>query len=138
MDKTIEQLLDEQIEAEFGEIAHLEISSDAKSKGTDNLIKLLKAREERLKNESERQHNLDLIKLEEEKLEHEKEGKKTQWFYKALEIGVPAVVSLSCSIIGCCAYSKWLKVGLKYEETGTITNPHTKSLISSMLPKFKK
>lgn len=75
------------------------------------------------------------LKLEENRLsidlkKHNKEDKESKldrglkYGFMALELLVPIV-----------AYTIWYRIGLRFEETGTITSPMTRNLLSKMFPK---
>lgn len=130
MDKN-KKLLSEKIKEGFESLSSMQNGSEEKSKAVDDVTKLYKLKIEEEKTEAEVQK----LKIEEAKLEAEREEKKTQQkevFYNTL---INAGVQIGLAIGGWFAYDVWHKRGLKFEETGTITSPETRNLISRMLPK---
>lgn len=149
----VRNLLEDEIATEFEDLGSLEAGSKEKSTAIENLVKLYRLKIDDDKNtwefnekydqriaENER-HQLDGqlkekqidgdSELRERELEIKKEQMKEQskdrWFNLGIQVGTV--------LIGIIAYDRWFKRGLKFEETGSITAPMTKNLLSRMLPK---
>lgn len=149
----VRNLLEEEIATEFEDLGSLEAGSKEKTTAIENLVKLYRLKIDDDKNtwefdekynqriaENER-HQLDGqlkekqidgdSELRERELEIKKEQMKEQskdrWFNLGIQVGTV--------LIGIIAYDRWFKRGLKFEETGSITAPMTKNLLSRMLPK---
>lgn len=118
MDKN-KQLLSEKIEEGFKKLSTLEDGSEAKQKATDDVAKLYS------------------LKIEEDKLAVEREDKEAQHKDVVRDRWINAGVQVGLAICGWLAYDIWHRRGLKFEETGTITSPQTRNLISKMLPKCR-
>ena len=69
--------------------------------------------------------------------EKELEIKETQTKEMALDRWVNLGLQVGLTLVGIFAYDRWYRRGLKFEETGTITSPMTRNLISRMLPNKK-
>lgn len=149
----VRNLLEEEIATEFEDLDSLETGSKEKTTAIENLVKLYRLKIDDDKNvwefdekynqriaENER-HQLDGqlkekqidgdSELRERELEIKKEQMKEQskdrWFNLGIQVGTV--------LLGIIAYDRWFKRGLKFEETGSITAPMTKNLLSKMLPK---
>ena len=93
----------------------IEVESEIKNKDIE-----LKARQIEVESD-DRLHELELKKaqLDEQKLD--------KWVNLGMQVGL--------SMLSIVAYDVWNRRGLKFEETGTITSPMTRNLLSKMLPK---
>lgn len=69
--------------------------------------------------------------------EKELEIKETQAKEMALDRWVNLGIQVGLTLVGILAYDCWYRRGLKFEETGTVTTPMTRNLISRMLPTKK-
>lgn len=135
MEDKIRTLLDETIEVKLRNLTQLSTNESAKSREVDELTQLYKLRIEEAKLEVDR---LDKAKQRENeqterltelgfKSDQLKAQKLDRWVNVGLQIGL--------ALGGWIAYDIWNRRGLKFEETGTITSPMTRNLISRMLPK---
>lgn len=116
MDAKIQRLLDETIEKEIQTISAMK-EGEEKSDAITNLTQLHKMRVEE-------------IKAEQGKYVQETQA-KTQNLDRWINIGVQVGLAVSSLI----AYNAWYNRGLRFEETGSITSPMTRNLLSRMLPK---
>lgn len=124
MDK-VRELLDHEIEEELKELSNIDFKEkDERSKTIEELTQLYKLRIEEAKIE---QANFAAICEKEAKEAQVDSQAKDRWFNIALQVGL--------AIGGWVAYDIWNRRGLKFEETGTITSPMTRNLLSRMLPK---
>lgn len=99
------ELLDEVIEREIKGLESFDSGTKEKSDAINDLTQLYK------------------LKIEEDKVKKEKSDR---FFNIGLQVGL-AVMSL-------VAYNAWYNRGLKFQETGSFTDPMTRNLISRMLP----
>lgn len=113
----IKHLLDEEIKAEFEKLSSMELGSEEKAKATEDLAKLYKLRIDEIKAENERK---------DKKAQH-KDLKLDRLTNVGLQLGVTAG--------GWLFYYICFHRGLKFEETGTITSPWMRNLVSRMTPK---
>jgi hypothetical protein len=118
MDKN-KELLSETIKEGITNLSKLEDGSDAKRKAVDDVAKLYS------------------LKIEEDRLAVEREDKEAQHKDLNRDRWINAGVQVGLAICGWLAYDIWYRRGLKFEETGTITSPQTRNLISKMLPKSR-
>lgn len=102
------ELLDEVIEREIKSLESFSSGTKEKSDAINDLTQLYK------------------LKIEEEKVKQEK---KDRWFNIALQVGL--------TTMSLVAYNAWYNRGLKFQETGSFTDPMTRNLISRMLPSKK-
>lgn len=81
--------------------------------------------------------NLKEAQIDSDVASHEKEMemKENQIKEMALDRWVNLGIQVGLTLVGIVAYDCWYRRGLKFEETGTITTPMTRNLISKMLPK---
>ena len=72
----------------------------------------------------------DILAKSEEKADKEalrKDQNLDRWIGLGVQVGL--------AVGGWLVYDIWNRRGLKFEETGTITSPWTRNLVSRMLPK---
>ena len=115
----IKELLSEEIQDEIKNLSGLETGSEEKSKAINDLSKL---------------HNL---RIEELKIESENAFKEAERKDRIKERVIGVAVQVGLAIGGWIAYDIWHSRGLKFEETGTVTSPWTRNLMSKMAPKNK-
>mgnify|MGYP003288329965 CR=1 FL=1 len=136
MDET-KVLLSGVIEDGLKNLDKLEDGSKEKSAAIDGLSKLyqLKIEEERSQaahienmKRLEQEHNQSIIENS-QKSEQLKEQSIDRWINFGLQVGI--------AVGGWIAYDRWNRRGLKFEETGTVTSPLTRNLMSKMLPSLK-
>ena len=131
----IRALLNKEIKNELQKLNYLEDGTDEKRKAVENAVKLYELRIGEYKAETERIEKQAHIDLEEKKREDELTNNEVQrkginldrWISLGLQVGIPMVTLF--------AYDIWHRRGLKFEETGTITSPWTRNLMSKMTPK---
>lgn len=141
----ITQMLDERIKADFTGLTSLEQGSEAKSKATRDVIELYKLRLDEKKIEAAHEEHVDRNELERDKhflesqtRDDERVLKEAQHKSQKLDRWINFGLVTGQLIITIVAYDIWNRRGLKFEEEGTIRSPHTKNLLSKMLPGFKK
>lgn len=134
MDK-IKEMLDDTIKSEIQKINSMATGSDVKTKAIDDVSKLYRLRIEEEKIETEQETKKYELNLKEDSIKLESYYKddvlksqfKDRWIGMSVQVGL--------AICGWLAYDIWLRRGLKFEETGMVTSPLTKNLMSKMLPK---
>lgn len=141
----IKNLLDEQIKTEISGLSSLKTGSDEKSKAVADLTKLYQARIDEKKAETallehQDRHELERDKyfLESQTQDEEMRFKRAQYKAQNLDRWVNVGIQVGLTVLSIVSYDIWLRKGLKFEETGTVTSPQTRNLISKMLPSFKK
>lgn len=127
VEKPVNELLDEVIETELLNLSGMEVGSDERTTAIKDLAELYKLRIEEVKAE---QAKLDSRK----ETEMRQEQAKTQMTLQFLNLGAQLLIAGS----GLIAYNAWFHSGLKFEETGTVRNPWTRSLMTKMLPMLPK
>ncbi len=141
----IKKKLEDEIKSEISDLSKLKAGSEEKSKAITDLTKLNQSRIDIMKAETtllehQDRHELERDKhyLEEQTRDEERRLKEAE--HKSRNIGQWIMFGgqIGTTLLTMLAYNYWFKKGLKFEETGTITSPHNRNLISSMLPKFKK
>lgn len=141
----IKNLLDEQIKSEISGLSSLTTGSDEKSKAVNDLTKLYQARIDEIKAETALLEHRDRHELERDKhylesqlSDEERRLKEAEYKSRNLDRWLGFGIQAGLAVLSIVSYDIWHRRGLKFEETGTITSPQTRNLISSMLPKFKK
>lgn len=115
MDK-IKYLMDERIESELLDLSNLDSGSDEKTKAIADLDKLYRLRIEEIK-----------VINENEKLKAEQNQKKLDRIFNA-------AINGGIAIGGWICYDIWSRRGFKFEQTGSVSTPWLRNLISKMLP----
>lgn len=141
----IKQMLDEQIKTEIEGLASLQTGSEEKSKATHVVTELYKLRLDEMKIKAEREEHLDRNELERDKhflesqsRDDERVLKEVQYKSQNLDRWINVGLITGQLLITIIAYDIWNRRGLKFEEEGTIRSPHTRNLLSKMIPNFKK
>lgn len=141
MDK-IQKALQEEINDEIQKLSSLEPGSSEHSKATDDVVKLYRLRIEEIRAEAEQKDKRDRYKLEKSQMEQdilakseEKADKEALRKDQNLDRWIGLGVQVGLAVGGWLVYDIWNRRGLKFEETGTITSPWTRNLVSRMLPK---
>lgn len=120
----IKERLDEEIEQEIQELSEMEAGSEAKAKAIDGVTKLYRLKLDEVEAETRRREIKAQKEIEEAK---RKDANKGQWIGIAVQVGL--------AVAGWICYDIWHRRGLKFEETGTVTSPWTRNLMSNMKPK---
>ena len=153
MNDEIRDLLEEEIKSEIKGLASLEPGSDEHSTAVESVSKLYKLKIEETKSQwdNDEKYNRRLMdkeqscldtKMKERQMDSDDDARKQELEFKRKQLHKDIwVISISCgvqllgSVISIAAYNTWLNRGLKFEETGTITTPETKNLLSKMIPR---
>lgn len=120
----IRNLLGEEIKGEIQKLSSLNAGSDEKSKAIDDVAKLYRLKIEEEKADTER---IDL----QDKRASEEIQRRDQKIDRLINVGVQAGVTIG----GWIVYDIWHRRGLKFEQTGVVTSPWTRNLMSKMFPK---
>lgn len=120
----IQESLDKVIEQEINEVSSLATGSKEKTAAVNDLTELYKLR-------------IEEAKIEQAKVDkrYDVESKQAQLNSQAMDRWVNIALQVGLTLSGLIAYNVWFKRGLRFEETGTITSPMTRNLLSRMLPK---
>lgn len=131
----IRDLLGEEIKDEIQSLSSLEAGSEAKSKAIEDVAKLYRLRIEEIKAETEKTDIQKRVELEELKrgdaIKNDEFQRENQKIDRWVNVGLQAGLMIG----GWIVYDIWHKRGLKFEETGTITSPWTRNLMSKMFPR---
>lgn len=113
-EKSVEELLEEEIRSSLGDVSNLPLNSKEASLAVEKLEKLYKLR---AVDESEKRS---------------KKEERRKMILQAVSIGSGFIISVSTMIWK----GHWLKNGFKFEETGSMTSKGTNGLFSN-ITKFK-
>ena len=127
MEPNINKLLNEEIEARLSEIQRLEIGTDAMSSAVDDLKSLYELQMTEFKNEWEFQEKYE-TRSNEEKFRNE------QLKVQIIDNVCRLVVQTAGIIIPVIFYTKWMKEGFNFEETGVYTSSTFRNLWSRFRP----
>jgi hypothetical protein len=135
MEDKIRKSLDEVIDLKLKNLVTLKFDSEGKTDEVKELAELYKLRIEEEKIEADlinktRQREFEKnTQMTETSLKYEQLRSQSwdRWINVGLQVGL--------TVMGLVAYNCWYNRGLKFEETGSITSPMTRNLLSRMLPK---
>lgn len=124
MEDKIYKKLNEVIEEEIESLRDLDAGSKEKTDAVKDLTELYKLR-------------IEEAKIEQAKVENSNEQESKREFAKSqtLDRVLNAGLQIGLAIGGWIVYDVWYRRGLKFEETGSITSPMTRNLLSRMLPR---
>lgn len=128
MEDRIQEELNDVIEREIRNVSTLGTGTKEKSDAVRDLSELYRLRIEEAKVEVDR---IDRKKQREAEIRYRCEQSRSQAIDRWVNVGL----QLALAVGGLMAYDVWYRRGLKFEETGTITSPMTKNLISRMIPR---
>lgn len=141
----IKNLLDEQLKSDIQGLASLDLGSSERSKAVNDVSTLYKLRIDEIEAEAKRQEHADRHELERDKhflesqtRDDERVLKEAQHKSQNIDRWINFGLAAGQVLIMIVAYDIWNRRGLKFEETGTVNSPHTRNLLSRMLPSFKK
>lgn len=131
----IKDLLSEEIETEIEKLSSFADGSEEKNRAIKDLSVLHSLRINEIKVETEREteknrYDLDLLSRADD-ISNKEAQRKSDRVNLIVNIGV----QVGLAIGGWIVYDIWNRRGLKFEETGTVTSPWTRNLISKMTPK---
>ena len=136
-EKTIDELLNEEIADEIKALSELEAGSNEKSAAIEDLTKLYKLRIEENKSswDADDKYNRRIMdeksndkddEIKQKQLEEQVKGRYFKVGIAAAELMIPLMF-----------YGIWMNKGFKFEETGTITSSTFKGLINRFKPTKK-
>lgn len=141
----IENLLSEEIKDDISKLSSMKTGSDEKTKAISEIRELHKMRIEEIKANTEQIEKENQQELEADKhmlnaMIHDDEQayREAQHKEQVKDRRINVAVQIGLAVVGWVVYDIWHRRGLKFEETGTITSPQTRNLISNMLPKLKR
>lgn len=127
----IQKTLNEVIDIKLRNLVSLSFNSEERSNAIRELTELYKLRIEESK--------IDQVAIEiaNKEVENDREWaiKREQLKNQTLDRYFSIGIQIGLAVGGWIVYDIWNRRGLKFEETGTITSPWTRNLISRMLPK---
>lgn len=131
----IKDLLGEEIKKEINNLSSLDDATEKKSKAIDDIAKLYRLKLEETKIEAElednrNRHELEKMAKDDERTSREEQRKKIN-LDRVVDVGLQVLTVVG----GWIAYDVWHRRGLKFEETGSVTSPFTRNLMTKMLPK---
>lgn len=135
MEDKIRKKLDEVIELKLNNLVSLRQEGEARSNEVKDLTELYKLRIEEIKIEASRINEMRQREIERDVRMNENYIKSEQLRSQSLDRWINVGLQVGLTLSGLIAYSRWYRMGLKFEETGSITSPMTRNLISKMLPK---
>ncbi|MDO5399003.1 MAG: hypothetical protein Q4G33_13855 [bacterium] len=151
----LKDLLSEEIKTEIQELSGLSPGSAEKSKAIDNLATLYKLKieetkmemefdekEKRRKMDEKNRQKDDALKeqqLKDEKLDRERDEliRKEQTTEQVKDRYIRLGIAAAEIILPLIFYSKWMKKGFKFEETGTFTSTTFRGLFNRFKPTKK-
>lgn len=131
----IKDLLGDEIKKEINNLSSLDDATEKKSKAIDDIAKLYRLKLEETKIEAElednrNRHELEKMAKDDERTSREEQRKKIN-LDRVVDVGLQVLTVVG----GWIAYDVWHRRGLKFEETGSVTSPFTRNLMTKMLPK---
>lgn len=135
MEDKIRETLDEVIELKLQNLIALRHDSEGKSNEIKDLTELYKLRIEEAKIETDRIDKMRQREVERDAQMNENYLKSEQLRSQALDRWINVGLQVGLTFASLVAYNCWYNRGLKFEETGTVTSPMTRNLISRMLPR---
>lgn len=120
----INGLLDEVIETELLSLSEMERGSETKTATIKDVTELYKlrieeAKAEQAKVDSRREAEVRRLQLQ------------AQSFDRWLNFGA----TVGTTVVGWILYNTWFHQGIEFEQTGTVRNPWTRTLMTKMFPK---
>ena len=135
--KTVDELLNEEIESEIQALSELEPGSDEKSAAIEDLTKLYKLRIEENKSSWDADDKYNRRIMDEKSSEKDDEIKKKQIEEQVKDRYFKVGIAAAELMIPLMFYGIWMNKGFRFEETGTITSSTFKGLINRFRPTKK-
>lgn len=131
MKDEIQRKLDEVIMQQLEDVERTGTGSDERTKAITNLAKLCELRIEEQKTEQAK------IEIQNKEIDSDRDWttKRAQLRIQKVDRWVNVAVQVGLTVGSLVAYNVWLNRGLRFEETGSITSPMTRNLLSRLLPK---
>lgn len=136
-EKTIEELLSEEIAAQIQSLSELDSGSKEKSAAVDDLTKLYKLRIEENKSVWDADEKYNRRMMDNESSTDEKDFKERQIAEQVKDRYFRVGIAAAELLIPLMCYGVWMNKGFKFEETGTYTSSTFKGLINRFRPTKK-
>lgn len=136
-EKTIDELLNEEIADEIKALSELEAGSDEKSAAIEDLTKLYKLRIEENKSSWDADDKYNRRIMDEKSNDKDDEIKQKQLEEQVKDRYFKIGIAAAELMIPLMFYGIWMNKGFKFEETGTITSSTFKGLINRFKPTKK-
>lgn len=136
-EKTIDELLNEEIADEIKALSELEAGSNEKSAAIEDLTKLYKLRIEENKSSWDADDKYNRRIMDEKSNDKDDEIKQKQLEEQVKDRYFKIGIAAAELMIPLMFYGIWMNKGFKFEETGTITSSTFKGLINRFKPTKK-
>ncbi len=136
-EKTIEELLSEEIAAQIQSLSELDSGSKEKSAAIDDLTKLYKLRIEENKSVWDADEKYNRRMMDNESSTKETDFKERQITEQVKDRYFRVGIAAAELLIPLMCYGVWMNKGFKFEETGTYTSSTFKGLINRFRPTKK-
>lgn len=133
-EKTIDELLNEEIADEIKALSELEAGSNEKSAAIEDLTKLYKLRIEENKSSWDADDKYNRRIMDEKSNDKDDEIKQKQLEEQVKDRYFKVGIAAAELMIPLMFYGIWMNRGFKFEETGTITSSTFKGLINRFRP----
>lgn len=135
MEDMTRSLLESEIESMFDDLSNLDAGSKEKSSAINDVVNLYKLKIEENKSNWEFDEKYEQRIMDDEHHQHDNELKEKQLRTQNMDRWINIGLQVGLTLVSIIAYDRWYRRGLKFEETGTISSPMTRNLLSKMLPK---
>ena len=136
-EKSIDELLNEEIADEIKALSELEAGSNEKSAAIEDLTKLYKLRIEENKSSWDADDKYNRRIMDEKSNDKDDEIKQKQLEEQVKDRYFKVGIAAAELMIPLMFYGIWMNKGFKFEETGTITSSTFKGLINRFKPTKK-
>ena len=136
-EKTIDELLNEEIADEIKALSELEAGSNEKSAAIEDLTKLYKLRIEENKSSWDADDKYNRRIMDEKSNDKDDEIKQKQLEEQVKDRYFKVGIAAAELMIPLMFYGIWMNKGFKFEETGTITSSTFKGLNNRFKPTKK-
>lgn len=136
-EKTIDELLNEEIAAQIQTLSELNSGSKEKSAAVDDLTKLYKLRIEENKSVWDADEKYNRRMMDNDSSANEKDFKERQITEQVKDRYFRIGIAAAELLIPLMCYGVWMNKGFKFEETGTYTSSTFKGLINRFRPTKK-
>lgn len=136
-EKNIEELLSEEIAAQFKALSRLKPGSEEKTTAIDDLTKLYKLRIEENKSVWDADEKYDRRIMDGKSVTKDNDFKERQIAEQIKDRYFRVGIAAAELLIPLICYGIWMNKGFKFEETGTFTSSTFKGLINRFKPTKK-
>ena len=136
-EKTIDELLNEEIADEIKALSELEAGSDEKSAAIEDLTKLYKLRIEENKSSWDADDKYNRRIMDEKSNDKDDEIKQKQLEEQVKDRYFKVGIAAAELMIPLMFYGIWMNKGFRFEETGTISSQVFRNLINRFRPTRK-